>query len=490
MDYKKLISHINSKNWYRQGAAVKLLYISYPYDACSHFTVNGKQIPHYYFGYVGFLRNDFMSYYFTDETAGQVCNFYLDKQKSNYKFLLNLKNNWGKKLFNKVVSLSDKLNLADLSLLSTTTLIAEFNKFSKIYETAWRESIFLDAFDIHSEKIAEGVVEKYKLNIGKNDLQILTSASQRTLGRQAELELLKLLDVKSPSTKIKAYAEKWHWLQNDYAHIEKLGADYFWNKLRKLKNNKSLPAKEKTTLRQFDANLKLRKKMLQKIGWQSQAAAILEGLSTLSVWRDSRKALNQMASFTVKRLALEIAKRLKISLNDLEHLTYWEVARLSHSHRGSGKPHKTTKKNVISRKNGVLITDYPGRKIQIYPVTKNEWKIKALLDKLINRKGLKGSTAYPGMVRGKVKIMFSQKDFHKMKKGDILVAPNTRPEYVPIMKIAGAIISEEGGITCHSAIVSRELKIPCIVGVQGATDQLKDGDIIEVDANKGFITKL
>ena len=77
-----------------------------------------------------------------------------------------------------------------------------------------------------------------------------------------------------------------------------------------------------------------------------------------------------------------------------------------------------------------------------------------------------------------------------MKAGNILLAPNTRPEYVPIMKLAGAIISEEGGITCHSAIVSRELKIPCIVGVQGACDQLKDGDLVEVNATKGIITKL
>jgi len=74
-----------------------------------------------------------------------------------------------------------------------------------------------------------------------------------------------------------------------------------------------------------------------------------------------------------------------------------------------------------------------------------------------------------------------------MNKGDILVAPNTRPEYAPIMKIAGAIISDEGGITCHSAIVSRELKIPCIVGVQSASAVLKDGDLIEVDAEKGVI---
>ena len=58
------------------------------------------------------------------------------------------------------------------------------------------------------------------------------------------------------------------------------------------------------------------------------------------------------------------------------------------------------------------------------------------------------------------------------------------------MKIAGAIISEEGGITCHAAIISRELKKPTIVGVQGALDVLKDGDIVEVDADKGVVRRL
>jgi pyruvate,water dikinase len=101
-----------------------------------------------------------------------------------------------------------------------------------------------------------------------------------------------------------------------------------------------------------------------------------------------------------------------------------------------------------------------------------------------------GMSAYRGNVKGVVRIIKDKREFHKMRKGDILIAPNTRPEFVPIMKMAGAIVTEEGGITCHAAIVSRELKIPCIVGVQGITSNLKDGDNIEVDAVNGVIKKL
>ena len=77
-----------------------------------------------------------------------------------------------------------------------------------------------------------------------------------------------------------------------------------------------------------------------------------------------------------------------------------------------------------------------------------------------------------------------------MKKGDILVAVTTHPDYVPAMQKAAAIVTEEGGILSHAAIVSREIRIPCIVGTKQVTKVLKDGDLIEVDANKGIVRKL
>jgi pyruvate, water dikinase len=66
----------------------------------------------------------------------------------------------------------------------------------------------------------------------------------------------------------------------------------------------------------------------------------------------------------------------------------------------------------------------------------------------------------------------------------------TTPDFVPIMGKAGAIITDEGGITCHAAIVSREMKIPCVVGTEIATKVLKDGDLVEVDADNGVVRKV
>jgi len=100
---------------------------------------------------------------------------------------------------------------------------------------------------------------------------------------------------------------------------------------------------------------------------------------------------------------------------------------------------------------------------------------------------IKGSTSCVGKVKGAAKLIFGPSDFNKFKKEDILVAPMTQANFMPIISRASAIVTDEGGITCHAAIVSRELKIPCIIGTKIATQVLKDGDLVEVDANKGIV---
>ncbi|MCX6776594.1 MAG: phosphoenolpyruvate synthase [Candidatus Micrarchaeota archaeon] len=102
---------------------------------------------------------------------------------------------------------------------------------------------------------------------------------------------------------------------------------------------------------------------------------------------------------------------------------------------------------------------------------------------------LRGSGASPGVAVGKVKMIPTAKDIGRMEKGDILVTEMTSPDYVPAMKKAAAIITNSGGATCHAAIVSRELGVPCIVGTKEATKILHDGDLVTVDAKMGVVYK-
>lgn len=108
-------------------------------------------------------------------------------------------------------------------------------------------------------------------------------------------------------------------------------------------------------------------------------------------------------------------------------------------------------------------------------------------DETIKESFIKGSSANKGVVRGIVKIILNSKDFNKLNVGEILVTTMTSVDFVPVMERASAFITNEGGITSHASIVAREMNKPCIIGTKIATKVLKDGDIVEVDADKGII---
>jgi len=99
-----------------------------------------------------------------------------------------------------------------------------------------------------------------------------------------------------------------------------------------------------------------------------------------------------------------------------------------------------------------------------------------------------GRVGNKGVVTGSVRVIKSTDDFASFQEGEILVTGMTRPEFVPLMRKAKAIVTDEGGITCHAAIVSRELNKPCVIGTKFATHILKDGDMVEVNADKGIIS--
>lgn len=100
---------------------------------------------------------------------------------------------------------------------------------------------------------------------------------------------------------------------------------------------------------------------------------------------------------------------------------------------------------------------------------------------------VKGLAAGPGTASGPVNIIHSAQEIDKIKKGDILVTEMTNPDFVPAMRRAAAIVTNEGGMTCHAAIVSRELGVPCIVGTLNGTTILKQNDVVTVDGSKGLV---
>ena len=103
---------------------------------------------------------------------------------------------------------------------------------------------------------------------------------------------------------------------------------------------------------------------------------------------------------------------------------------------------------------------------------------------------LTGQSAFPGFVKGRAMVILDPSKPKDFTKGDILITGMTRPEYLPLIKKSGACVTDAGGILSHAAITARELKKPCIIGTKFGTKIFKDGDMVEVDANKGIVRKI
>ncbi|MBS3116522.1 hypothetical protein J4421_02900 [Candidatus Woesearchaeota archaeon] len=131
---------------------------------------------------------------------------------------------------------------------------------------------------------------------------------------------------------------------------------------------------------------------------------------------------------------------------------------------------------------------------KIHPIISLEKFLKEhdlLLDEENNNSDLlKGTVAYAnGVVQGKVKMILNSEEIHNFQPGEIFVTTMTAPDYLPIISKAKALITDDGGLTSHAAIIARELRLPTITGTRFATKILNDGDLIEVDTIKGMVRK-
>ena len=99
-------------------------------------------------------------------------------------------------------------------------------------------------------------------------------------------------------------------------------------------------------------------------------------------------------------------------------------------------------------------------------------------------------TAFKGKVQGVARVIMDAHNPGEFNDGDILITGMTRPDYLNLMKKSAAFVTDEGGITCHAAIVARELKRPCVIGTKIATKVFKSGDLVEVDAETGIVRKI
>ena len=373
-----------------------------------------------------------------------------------------------------------------LSSLSDEDLFKTYCQWQKRYLDFWGVGLVLELANLGGEEILKQRLSQ-KIKNQKEfvlALEKLSAPQDLSFYQQEELDLLKLKKCqrsKRFDQLLERHTQKYYWIRNSYFEQKQLKADYFKEILSgikqvRLKMNeiKSLPKKTFS-----EARLIIKKYQLDK-----KTIKTAKRLSYSIWWQDSRKKEIFIANHYMDLFLKEISKRKKINFSDLRF--YWptEIIGLLKDNK------KVFFKEIAKRKKFVLIHYYKDT-LTYKGGKKQRDLIKPFLTKNVDAdlETITGSVVSTGCgkVKGRVRILLTPRNVNKMKKGEILVAPMTSPEFIVAMKKAAAIITDEGGITSHAAIVSRELGIPCLVGTKVATKALKDGDLVEVNANHGVI---
>jgi phosphoenolpyruvate synthase/pyruvate phosphate dikinase len=226
-------------------------------------------------------------------------------------------------------------------------------------------------------------------------------------------------------------------------------------------------------------------KLVAELGLDQHHARLIEIARGLVFTKGFRKDCLYHGMWCLEPLLEELEKRLRLPLKLVRRLMPWEI-------RPALVKRQYSREALEERWKHYVYYVHEGRRELLTGREACAFMKRLDLEKIVveEAKDLLGNCACPGSARGIVKLVDSTEDMAKMREGDILVSHATNPDLVPAMKKAAAIVTDLGGITCHAAIVSRELKIPCVVGTKIATKALKDGDTVHVDATHGKVTKL
>ncbi len=245
----------------------------------------------------------------------------------------------------------------------------------------------------------------------------------------------------------------------------------------------------KTLITRIEKNKKnlieRQKELFKHIGVHGKHEKLLRIAQDMVYTKALRKDALYFGMFVVDKILRELCKRKNLSLKQSQWLYPYEIVDIL-----LGKIESNPSELNARHKYHVLYLHHENVKMLVGKEAKEFMagiKMESTNIDSFKEKNLLGDCACPGIVRGVVKIIESPADMVKMNEGNILVAHATNPDVVPAMKKAGAIVTDLGGITCHAAIVSRELGKPCVIGTKHATKVLKDGMTVEVDATHAIV---
>ncbi len=434
---------------------------------------------------MGIIEKDHLSFYFDSESTLKVGRFLFNKIKKDKKFYQRcLRNIY--KYSQQLIDFSNSVKRVDK--LSDKELLKLYQDYRKILRKtrAWGWiPVFVDGLE--KNFLSDEINKQLKKNIPKNTSKyysILSSSEKQSEVQKAQIARLNLLINKGS---LDNYLKKYSWLT--YAYSGPIMDKKLLKKLLAEDKKSGDPKKQKQKiLRHYKDITKQKQEIIKKFNLPRNLVYLLEVSSEFMHIKDYRKGAYQKSYVAMDKVFAEFSHRLDIPVKNLKYLIFPELkdALLNSNAELYRNVTKTRLKKCCFYITRGQVKIYQGSECE-KQIKKRTKKTKKKVSK---QKILKGMTAYAGKVRGQAKIVLVENDVKKVKKGDILVSSATNPDLIVAMKKAGAFVTDTGGIISHAAIISRELKKPCVVGTTTGTQIIKDNDLVEVDANKGIVTIL
>ncbi len=390
------------------------------------------------------------------------------------------------RIVKEIFSLISKFTGKYLSSLSDVEIKKVYNQWLKLYIEFWIHGAVPEICNWGGEKlVAEILNKKIKQSKKFNEYyELLTAPTQPSFYQEEEIKLLKILKYRKQAKvfnqKLGEHQQKYFWLVNNYYRTKILSFDYF---KKRLKGIKSYSFKISQITKHLKGTINRKSQLIKKLRLEQKEKMIVKSFDYSICWQDKRKATIMQINHRLDLLLKEIARRTAYSFDELKSVLPFEIKAILNGRKIS--------KPAIKKRNKYFVFSYDKKKMRYL----EGQKAKAIVDRFTFAKKdvseVKGLVVSKGrFVSGRVRVIRSFQQLSKFKKGEILVTPMTSPEYVVAMRKAKAIVTDGGGMTCHAAIVSRELKIPCIVNTKIATKVFKTGDLIEVNANHGLVKKV
>ena len=415
-----------------------------------------------------------------DETLGIIKNL-LKGNKLDRHYNL-----WKKHLA-KFHKYKKKFEKTEIKNISNKKLADLYREVDSLILSLWDISLIIEGAGMYADILARQLAGQYHLSLEKANYIINTvgKSPKPSFVKKECLDLLKLALLYRKKSKgfekrLKQHQKEYFWIENNYKRAKVITAQEFKKRIKNIRKSTAEIKKEIKELEKKDNIIKI----IRKYRLKREDVLLLKKFGRISMWIDERKIWTLKTNQLLHVMLHEIAKRLKLNFDEVSLLFPKEVPRIL-----TGKK-KIPKKPEFKKRENLIGIGYGKQMKNRLLVGKEAEKLISFLEKIHAReisKELKGTPTWNfGKCKGIVQIVL---DIEKTRfiPGKILVTSMTRPEFVPSMKKAAAVITNEGGITCHAAIVSRELKIPCIIGTKNATRILKTGSKIELDSKKGII---